>query len=71
MPLIKGFSRKSISKNIATEKKRGRSTKQSVAIALNTARKAAKRAKKKSVLKKLSKKPWSSQNKTRKLKGSR
>jgi glutamate-1-semialdehyde aminotransferase len=43
MPLIKGHSKKSISKNIATEMKSGKSQKQSIAIALNVARKAKKR----------------------------
>lgn len=44
MPLKKGFSKKSISKNIRTEMRAGKSQRQSVAIALNVARKA-KRAK--------------------------
>jgi len=39
MPLDKSGSKKSIGKNIATEKAAGKSTKQSVAIALNVARK--------------------------------
>lgn len=40
MPLIKGSSRKSISKNIATERDAGKPAKQAVAIALSEADKA-------------------------------
>ena len=44
MPLTKGYSSKSIGKNIKMEKKSGKPMKQAVAIALNVATKAAKAA---------------------------
>lgn len=47
MPLIKGYSYASISKNIRTEMKSGRPRKQAVAIALSVARSAKKKYKKK------------------------
>lgn len=47
MPLISGYSKKSVSKNIKTEMAHGKSQKQSIAIALSTARKAKAKAKKK------------------------
>lgn len=46
MPLIKGYSSKSIGKNIKTEMSHGKSHKQAIAIALSVARTARKRAKK-------------------------
>ena len=47
MPLIKGYSQKSIAKNIKTEIKAGRYRKQAVAIALSVAREIKKKRKKK------------------------
>lgn len=44
MPLKKGYSKKTISENIAKERRAGRSEKQAVAIAMESARKSAKKA---------------------------
>ena len=44
MPLKKGYSSKSIGKNIKMEEKAGRPKKQAIAIALNVAREAAMKA---------------------------
>ena len=55
MPLIKGYSQKSISKNIAKEIKAGVPQKQAIAIALSTARTAAQKAKKPAIVRRLTK----------------
>jgi hypothetical protein len=46
MPLIKGYSSKSVSKNIKREMKSGKSKKQSIAIALSVAEEAKKKRRK-------------------------
>lgn len=46
MPLRKGYSKKTVSQNIKTEMKAGKPQKQAVAIALDVARRAKRKAKK-------------------------
>lgn len=46
MPLIKGYSQKSIAANIKAERKAGKSQAQAIAIALSVAREAKKKRKK-------------------------
>ena len=51
MPLKKGYSKTTISKNVATERRAGRSPAQAVAIAYSQARKSAPKAKRASLSK--------------------
>lgn len=44
MPLVKGYSKKTVSKNIKTEMKHGKPQKQAVAIALSVAKRAGSKA---------------------------
>ncbi len=44
MPMKQGYGKKSISENISREMKSGKPQKQAVAMAMNTARKAAMKA---------------------------
>jgi ABC-type uncharacterized transport system permease subunit len=44
MPLKKGYSSKTIGENISAERAAGRPAKQAIAIAMSTAREAAKKA---------------------------
>jgi len=45
MPLVKGSSKATVSKNIATEMHHGKPQKQAIAIALNMARRSKKKGK--------------------------
>lgn len=56
MPLLEGYSQKTIGKNISKEKESGAPRKQAIAIALSKARESAKKSGRMSLVRKLTKK---------------